>query len=198
MPSTCTANALYESLKFCTGTTVLPGIRQRVYFAAKRDIVMWPSLPAPSASAISAAAEYAGNFTLAADKEWNVIDLTLNKGMIECETQGEKPSRTFLNKATLSHPHTDAAAAAFARQAVADDLVYIIQQRDGKYRVLGNEMFETDSKPKLSTGEGATGEAGLTIEIEVTDICPAPFYKGTLKTEDGEIKCDPSASSSSN
>lgn len=189
MAKDCTNTALYESLKFCQGRTILPGIRQKVYAVRKADIVKWPVLPATAKTSMAELATYTGDFTLAADKKWLRVDLTLNKGNIEWETQGEKPSRTFLNKVTLSHPEIDEDAAAFSRQAIGDDFVYIIQQRDGKWRVMGNEMFETDTKPKGATGEGMTGESGTQLEIEVADVCPAPFYTGTLDTEDGEVDC---------
>lgn len=185
---TCTNTSIYDSLVFCQGQTVLPGIRNKVYCISKSKIVAWPALPA-TASAMKDLAIYTGSFTLAADAQWKRIDLSLNKGSIDYETQGEKPSRTILNKGSFKHPYNDAEAAAFARQAVADDLVFAVQQRDGQYRILGNEMFETDVRVSGGTGEGTTGEVGTTIEVEVTDICPSPFYVGTLVTEDGEIDC---------
>lgn len=181
--------ALYESLEFCQGKTIMPGIRQKVYVARKRDIVSWPTLPDTAKTDMRELAVYAGNFTLAADKKWLAVDLTLNKGQVEWESQGESPSRTFLNKATFYHPEIDEDAAAFSRQANTDDLVYLVQQRDGKWRVLGNEAFQTDTKPKGSTGEGTTGEASTQLEVEVTDVCPAPFYAGTLETEEGTFDC---------
>lgn len=189
MSKQCTDAALYESLNFCQGKAILPGIRQKVYAQRKRNIVGWPTLPAAAEAAMKELAIYQGNFTLAADQKWLCVDLTLNKGVVEWETQGEVPSRTFLNKATLNHPEIDEDAAAFSRQAIMDDFVYIVQQRDGKWRVLGNEAFQTDTKPKGSTGEGTTGEGGTTLEIEVTDVCPAPFYTGTLETDEGTFDC---------
>lgn len=186
----CTDAALYESLNYCQGKSILPGIRQKVYVARKRDIVKWPTLPATAASAMNELATYNGNFEMASDAKFHSIQLTLNKGQIEWESQGEKPSRTFLNKATFHHPEVDEDAAAFARQAISDDLVYVVQIRNGKFRVLGNEMFETDTKPGGTTGEGTTGEAGTTLEVEVTDVCPAPFYTGTLVTDEGTLNCE--------
>ena len=50
-------------------------------------------------------------------------------------------------------------------------------------------MFETDVKVSGGTGEGTTGEVGTNINVEVTDVCPAPFYVGKLVTEFGEIDC---------
>jgi len=133
---------------------------------------------------------YSGSFTLAADKYWYKIDLVDNKGNITWETQGDKPARTFLNKFTATHQEFDHIAAGFQRLAIADDMVYLVQQRDGQFRVLGNELFETDTKPGGQTGEGVSGDFGSTFEIEVTDIAPAPFYRGTIVTEEGTITLD--------
>lgn len=193
MAKTCTNTALYESLKYCKGKPVLPGIRQKGYFVSKDDITAWPTLPAAAKTNMNEIATYTGSFTLAADKKWHVIDFTLNKGSISWETQGDIPARTFLNKATLNHPEIDEDAAAASRQMLYDDIVFVIPQRDGKYRVLGNEEFPTDTKPQGTTGEGTSGDVGTTLEIEVTDVCPAPFYVGTLDTDDGEIDCSGTA-----
>ena len=190
MNKTCENMALYQSLRFCQGKTVLPGVRNRIYAIAKRDISKWPVLPDKPTENISEIATYTGDFTLAADKKWVRIDLVSEKGNITYEVQGEKPSRTFLNKFTAVHPEGSAAALGFARQAAADDLVFLVQQRDGSYRVLGCEAFETDVKPTGDTGEGKTGEAHASLEIEATDLCPAPYYTDKIETgepEDGTI-----------
>lgn len=186
--SKCAAGALYESLEFCQGTKVLPGIRQYVYGIAKRDIVTWPTLPGASDADVTLEelGTYVGNFVLASDKKWLRIDLVYNKGNLECETQGDRPSRTFLNKLTLSYPGTTAQAAGFCRMAIDDDMVFLVPQRDGQYRVLGSEEFETDVKPKMSTGEGTSTQGGTDIEIEATDIAPAPYYTGKIETADGK------------
>lgn len=187
MATDCTNAALYGSLPYCKGKTILPGIRSRLYFIAKRDIVSWPKLPEEATSDMAELASYAGDFTLASDKYWQYIDLVDNKGKIESESQGDKPARTFLNKTSVVHPETDEAATGFARQANADDMVYLLQVRNGKFRVLGSEAFQTDTKPKQDSGEGVTGDFGTTLEVEATDVCPAPYYKGKIVTKEGTI-----------
>lgn len=188
----CTNIGLYESLTYCKGETILPGVRPKIYAIAKRDIVTWPTLPAVGSEEAATAdqlSSYKGNFTLASDKKWVEIEVLDNTGEITWETQGDKPCRTFLNKFTINHPRIDESAAAFQRQALSDDMVYLVQQRDGKFRVLGNEMFETDTKPKGSSGKEATsaGDMGSQFEIEVTDVAPAPFYPGEIETAEGKI-----------
>ena len=83
----------------------------------------------------------------------------------------------------------NAAAVGFARLANSDDFVYIAQQRDGKWRVIGNESFETNTNPSQDSGMAETDASGTTLEISVTDVCPAPFYVGKLKTSDGTLDC---------
>ena len=186
----CAGGAPFDSLRFCAGSRVIPGIRSAVYYIAKSDILTWPTLPSETDSTTTLAklATYTGDFTLRADKKFERIDLTTNKGNVEWETQGERPSCTFLNKLTASHPGTAEEAAGFCRLAQNADLVFLVQQRDGKFRVLGNEMFETVVKPKGSLGEGTSTNASTDIEIEATDICPAPFYTGKIITaDDGTI-----------
>lgn len=187
-PVGCSSIDLYESLDFCDGKTVLPGIRPKVFFQKKSNIVTWPKLPdLEAAKSMAALATYEGNFVLAADKKWLTLKSLSTKSNVTSEPQGEKPSRTTLNKCSLKHSGTEEDASGFCRQATADDLVYLVQQRNGKFRVIGCEEFETDTKPSQALGEGVTGEAGTTIEIEATDLCPAPFYPGKIETEDGDL-----------
>lgn len=190
MPSTCTNQSLYEGLDWCQGTPVLPGIRGTVYYIPKRDIVAWPTLPDVTGDAsqhMANLATYAGNFTLAADKTFKKLDVVDKSSNISSEAQGEQPCITSLNKATFLHPGTKEQATGFARQANSDDLVYIVFEKDGKARVLGNKMFQTSTKVSQASGSQPTDEAGTTIEVEVTDVCPAPFYPGDIVTDDGTI-----------
>lgn len=182
----CNNKDLYSSLGWCQGETVIPGIRQRVYFIPKRNIVKWPTLPTTAETAEDLAT-YEGSFLLAAEKKWLYLDVLSDKSPVTSETQGEIPSVTTLNKATFKHPGVKKAVTAFARQANNDDMVYLIQTKTGEFRVLGNEMFNTLTKVSTAIGGAVTEEAGTTLEIEVSDVCPAPFYTGKIETEDGEI-----------
>ena len=109
------------------------------------------------------------------------------KSSISAESQGEVPSKTFLNKATLVHAGTDEEASGFCRQANVDELIFLCQQKNGKFRVIGSEAFDPSVTISQTSGEGDTGTAGTTLEAQCTDICPSPFYTGKIETEDGEI-----------
>lgn len=187
----CASTDLYESLEFCKGQTVLPGIRQVVYFIPFDQIVTFPTLPDTAAddADMGKIATYEGNFVLAADAKFRKLDVLTTASNIKSDSQGEKPSKTFVNSSTLKHAGTGAKATGFCRMANSDNLIYVVQQRDGQFRVLGNEKFESNTNPSQDSGMNVTDASGTTLEVTVTDVCPAPFYVGKLLTEDGEIDC---------
>lgn len=191
MANNCNTIDLYESLEFCKGRTTLPGLRGKVYFIPKSQIVGWPTLPEPDAEGMSMGklAELKGDFALVADAVFHQIDILTTASNVTFASQGEMPSKTFVNNSTLKYAGNNEEAAGFARMANVDDLVYVVQQRDGKFRVLGNEEFDTDTKPSGDSGMQATDASGTTLEVSVTDKCPAPFYKGKLPTAAGILDC---------
>lgn len=185
----CNTSNLYDSLRFCDGTTVMPGIRRKAYYISQDDIVQYPELPKLSDEAVSMGelATYKGNFVPAADKKFKVIDLDDSSSNVSADSQGDKPSKSFLNKATFKHLGKGEEATGFARLANASNLLFIYQERDGAMRVIGNEMFPTNIKPAQESGAKETDASGTTFNIEVTDLSPAPFYKGVIPTDEGDI-----------
>lgn len=179
---------MLANLKRCPGVASPAGIFPRAYCVAKADIVKWPTLPPNTGT--EASATYVGDFVLAADKHWSVIDLIAEESPVTSEAQGKSYSQTSLNKATLKYPGTDKAATAFARTANAADLVYLVRDKLGNYRVIGSEAYNTLTKVGQALGGAATDDSGTTIEIEVTDIMPAPFYEGKIDTEEGDLGGD--------
>lgn len=186
----CVSNKLYSSLAWCDGASTRPGIRRGVYFIPRRDIVVWPQLPILSAEqAMATAAVLTGDFTLAEGKTWHRLDILVAKSDVTSETQGEYPNFSSLNKATLFYGDTNEEATGFCRLAMQDDLIYLVQQQNGKFRLLGSENFgNTETKPSQKQGQGITAtDMGTTLEIQCSDECPAPFYPGKIETEDGDI-----------
>lgn len=185
----CDEKDMYQSLNWCSGKPVFPGIRGKAYFIPKGSIVKWPTLPTEIAEggSLKDLAVYKGDFVLAADTKWHDLDIITKESPVTSEAQGELPCVTSLNKVTFKYPSVEEEATAFARQANNDDLVYLFQQKNGKFRVVGNEMFPTTTKVKQENGAAETDKAGTTIEVEVTDVCPAPFYVGKIETQAGDI-----------
>ena len=186
MAKTCTS--IQKSLGWCQGTPELPGVKRRIYFIAKSFIVGFPQLPRDELGR-STSAVLVGDFVLMADATWKYIDILPDKSQLTSEAQGELPSQTQLNKLTAVHPGVGAEASAAAAYINNSDNVFIVEDMKGNYRVLGNDKWNTKATVAQDLGQGATGTTSTTISVEATDEVPAPFYVGTLETEDGDIDC---------
>jgi len=177
----------YKDLDWKVGQTNLPGIREDVYCIPKRDIVTWPTLPETFVTAMGELVTYTGSFILAALAKWQKIGVIVDKSPLDGKSQGTRPSKTFLNQLVLQHPGVEEDASGFCMQANNDDMVYLAQTKKGKWRVVGNEMFQTDTAIDQKLGGAATDEMGTTITVTVTDLAPGLFYTGAIVTNDGTI-----------
>lgn len=185
----CTNIDLYESVVQCVGDVVLPGVREYAYYIKKSEVTAYPVLPEiAAAAAFSTIAVLSGNFTLAADKVWNKISLSpASTSKVTCTSQGEAPSKTFNNVASLVVAGTDEEISAFARLANNDDLLFLVPQKNGKYRLIGNNIYHTNVNVTQDTGAASTDASTSTLEVSCTDVCVAPFYAGNIVTADGTI-----------
>jgi hypothetical protein len=181
----------YNDLEWCEGAVNLPGIYPVVYAIDKRSIVAWPTRGAATAENVGALVTYTGNFQLAVGAKFRKVGVIVDKSPITSASQGAKPSKSFLNTGTLVHQGVEEEATAFAQQANNDDLVYVFRAKNGKYRILGNEMFQTDTAIAQNLGGAATDEMGTTLTVTVTDLSPAPFYTGEITTADGIVNQAP-------
>ena len=186
MAKTCTS--IQKSLGWCQGTPELPGVKRRIYFIAKSFIVGFPQLPRDELGR-STSAVLVGDFVLMADATWKYIDILPDKSQLTSEAQGELPSQTQLNKLVAVHPGVGSEASAAAAYINNTDNVFIVEDMKGNYRVLGNDKWTTKATVAQDLGQGASGTTSTTINVEATDEVPAPFYVGTLETEDGDIDC---------
>ena len=173
-------------MDWCEGRPVLPGIRRRIYYTHKSNIAVWPVLTKDEYGRPTVA-KYTGSFKLNADTYWKRIDLLVNNSGITSEPQGEAPSQTQLNKLTAVHPGTEEEATMLSSYVNNSDCVYLVQQSNGKYRVIGNEMYQSKSTVNQDSGQGATGTASTTLNVEVTDQIAAPFYEGEIALSADEV-----------
>lgn len=179
----CNTKSVYASVEACPGQRNLAGIRRRIYFVNKNDIASWPKLPKVTDENVTMEklAQYDGDFTLLGDAVFNFLDLKDEASNVTFETVGENGSKLVNNQANAVLAGQDDKLKGFARQALNDDIVYVYQQRDGKFCVLGNEMFKCNTSPAGDTGAEATGAITTTYAIQVYDECPVPTYTGKLK-----------------
>lgn len=170
------------------GTPELPGIKRRVYYISKNMIAQWPKFQR-DAQGRATSSILEGSFTLVADAKWKYIIILADKSQLTSEAQGEIPSQTQLNKATLVHPGVGPEASAAALYLNNSDNVFIVEDMKNNFRVLGSDRWITKTTVAQDNGQGAQGTTSTTISVEATDELPSPFYIGTLDTEDGEVDC---------
>ena len=185
MSATCPN--LQQSIGWCQGAPEYPGIRGRVYFVSKGNIVKYPTLTRDSLKRATSAS-LTGSFELAAGETWKYIDINVEKSKLTSEAQGEAPSQTQLNKLELVHNGVGDQASAASVYLNNNDNVYVVQDMAGRFRVVGNERWQSKTSVAQDNGQGTT-PAATTINVEVTDELPAPFYTGTLEIEDGTLDC---------
>ena len=188
--NTCTA--LQRSLAWCQGTPELPGVKRRIYYIAKSEIVTWPTLPRDTYGRPTSAA-LTGSFVLKADTKWKFIDILPDKSQLTSDAQGELPSQTQLNKLTAVHPGVGEDATAAAAYINNTDSVFLVEDMKGNWRVVGCDKWLSKATVAQDLGQGPTGTTSTTISVEATDEVPAPFYKGTIETEAGDIDCTKAA-----
>ena len=187
MPNNNTCFApLQRSLGWCQGMPVMPGIRRRLYYTSKQNIVQWPNYSTDNGGRYSFAT-VTGNFALKADTYWYYIDILAEKSTLTSDPQGEAPSQTQLNKLTAVHPGVGPDATAVACYLNNSDNVFLVQDMSGYWRIVGSRFYETKTTVTQDNGQGATGTASTTINVEATDVCPSPFYQGSIATEDGTV-----------
>ena len=195
----CTTKSLYKSIEACPGKKNLPGIRRRLYYKNKAAIATFPKLPEVGGEEVTDMAMLArlqGDFVLAADECWQFIDLKDEASNVTYETVGEDESRLFNNQANAIVSGQDDEVKGFARQALNDDIVYVYQDRAGKFCTLGNDMFKCHTSPSGDTAAEATGAVTSTFAIQCYDECPVPTYTVKLQISatqyidcaDGELK----------
>ena len=131
---------LQKSLLWCQGRVQRPGIRRRLYFTARQNIVQWPRLPKDAMGRPMGAA-LDGEFLLAADAAWDFIDIIVEKSQLTSEPQGEYPAQSQLNRLVAVHPGIEIDATLAAAWFNNNECVFMVEDMNHRYRVVGNEHY---------------------------------------------------------
>jgi len=168
-------SSVQKSLAWCQGKPQYAGIRTRLYFTARSNIVQWPKIQRDTNGRLLSAV-YDGDFVLAADAEWLFMDILPEKSQLTSEPQGEFPGQSQLNKLVAVHPGVELDATAAAAWFNNSLTVFLVQDIEGNVRVVGHKDYPIKVSVTQDLGQGATGTASTTITVEAVDDVPAPFY----------------------
>lgn len=190
--NTCSEEkTLYSDVRSCQGKKSLPGLRRTIFLASVRDILTYPTMPDRNGEGMTLAKipVYSGNFALGQGKKFIRVDIINNDGQVQVEQQGTQGSRTFHVTATVNAPGTEEEVTGLISELLNDEIIALVQQRNGKFRVVGSEAFPATVNPQQSTGQSPTDANQTTLEIVADDEYPAPFYEGKIPVSDGEMDC---------
>lgn len=179
-------NDLYDNVEFCTGEVTMPGMRPYFFFIRRENITTWPTLPMNSAESLEKNPVYDGDFVLAADKKWKKVDLIPNESEPKSERTGAYGSYHFNNSATLVIPGIGPKQTGLINELLNDDVVMLLPQRDGRFRVFGNKDFKLDVNPSQNWGKATTDSNNTTLEITDENKSASPFYNGKIEADDGD------------
>lgn len=172
---------------WCQGRPVKPGIRRRIFGVTIDQILKFPEIQRDEIGRVKSSL-LKGNFTLVEDAVWAVFEHLPNKAEFKSETQGEYPSQSFKVTCTFVYPGVDQAAADATVAFLNSSGVFLVEDMDGRFRMIGSEDYDTVISSSRDNGQGPTGTAGTTITIEASMEVDAPFYIGEIQTEDGTIQ----------
>lgn len=162
----------------------MAGIQVIGYYARIDDIENFPQLPSnPATPEDEVTLESVTGFTMKASKYFHKIYSTEETSKLDDENQGETDGQSFVQKATIFHPGTQAEVLAFAKQVNNDDMVFIFLEANGQRRVIGSPAFPARSKPAFTTGQATADRKGMTMEIKSYGYTPAPLYTGKITLE---------------
>lgn len=182
-----TCDPFQASLDWCEGTPVYAGMRRRVFYTSRSNIIGYPKVPADEIGRPTSAV-LAGDFVMKEGAVFYYIDIVPERSQPTSTPQGEYPSQTSQDKIVLVHPGVGAKASAMAAYCHNADNVYVWQDIDGSARVIGIEdQWQTKSEVAQDFGQGPTGQPGTTLTVTGTNKVPFPEYVGKITTEDGEI-----------
>lgn len=159
------------------------GVRNTFYYALADDVKTWPALPA-NPTDLDDACVLTGNFAMDSGKQFFTGYMTPYSGEVKDEEQGDTDGMSFKHIFNLFHPGMKAQLLGFMTKTNNANLVFIVADAEGTYRVIGSEAYPA----RKQAGEGGgTGKAtadrkGAGLSFYSFGNTPAPIYEGTIPT----------------
>ncbi|MDE6237823.1 MAG: hypothetical protein K2M45_08150 [Muribaculaceae bacterium] len=182
-----TCSVLQGSLSWCEGTPEPAGIRRKLYYTSFGNLADYPKLPVddigrPTSSILQ------GEFVMKGDAVFHSIEFLPEKSTFTSESQGEYPSVTQLDKLTVVHPGVGPEAVAAMAFINNSRNCFLFQDKKGRWRMVGTPDFD-DMKNTVAQdlGQGSAGTTSTTISVEASNLVSAPFFSGSIMTDEGEV-----------
>ncbi len=183
----CTEQDLYEDVKFCPGDRSTPGTRNHFYFVKKSKCQTIPKPKGYDATKLEEVAVISDNIVLQANETWKKVALVPLETEVTNQSQGTYGGKTFQNHVVLVLPGSAKKNTGLIAMLNNDDVLISVPMANGQHRLFGNANYQTQVTLSQAQGKTTTDANTTTIDVTVDDEFPAPYYEGTLVTEDGTI-----------
>ena len=172
-----------ENVLWANGQNNDAGITMKAYYCLWSDIATFPAVDiATAATDFADMATITSPIVFKPTKAWKEIYATLEKGKLDCEMVGERDGKAFRNTATLSHPGNAPAAMGWAEFMKNSHAVLLVQELDGNWRLVGNNILPAQiSTLTTTTGDAIDSAKGMMIEVQSIGRI-APRYTGAITT----------------
>lgn len=172
----------YEALDFTTGSKNIPGLKPVGYYGFTKEATTIPELP-DSPTDMSAAGVITTNIVMAAGKTMYPMYGTLEKLNLRGEAQGERDSKSKVRTLTWKYPDVNADAIGFDIATNNENMFFIVEDHQGRFRMLGNKSIPAQVSAADDTGTASSDDKGYTYEISDFGIGAAPIYEGDIPVD---------------
>ena len=156
-----------------------PGVKIKTFMVPAEDIDVFPALKASTNPGDTITLD--GDIILKANKAWKRLDILTDSGEVKDVLVGSPGSKSW--ESTFDHivPKANAEQLEYHNCTANACFVMIVQDKQGKFRVLGNPdlpaKIETN---EVTTGKDSGGSRGATVQVKSSVGTPAPFYIGLI------------------
>lgn len=160
-----------------SGTENGAGLKRTIYFGLADQVETWPTLPS-SPSNYEDLVTHDAAVAMQIGEQMYSFYATIRKSSLETLSAGSRGSLTAINRLKIVRAEISAAVVGFIKQHKNDEMIFIVEDLNGKPRFLGTEdlpaMFEEFNIP---TGGDVTDEHDVSITIE--SVGPEATFYGT-------------------
>lgn len=182
-----TCQWLQASIDWCEGRPEYAGVRRRVYYTSKQNIVAYPKFKRDGLGRVSSSI-LDGAFELKEGTYFHHFDIVPDRSQVTSDSQGEAPSQTSLDKATFVLPGVGPDESMLASYCHNSNNIYIFEDIHGRGHVIGCEEWPVKSTVAQDFGQGAAGNTATTLSIEATNRVPFPIVITPISTPEGEVR----------
>lgn len=171
-----------EDLLHTSGSDNTGGIQQEIAWAFLEDIDI---LPEPDANDSAGDGTFSQLVTITQNvrfkpyKKAYKLYVTLEKGAIESDSQGEYDGMSYMNKLKFYHPGQKAAVLGFAQVVKNANVIFWVKETDGQVRQVGHRGYPAKMVSAPSTTGNKTADSrGIMFEFHSARKGPAPIFAG--------------------